>query len=101
MARVQVFQASELSGRGPLADLIVGVLDQLPAHMLVGVVDVDVPRSGVVRNRGDHPREWCVLDEAADVEILSAAEVETDADGQLRVAPEEVLGRHRAIVGCV
>jgi hypothetical protein len=40
-----------------------------------------------------------VLDEAADVEILAFAEVQANANGEVRVPAEQVFQRHRAIVG--
>jgi hypothetical protein len=58
--------------------------------VLVGVVDIDVPRARCVRLTRDRAREGRVLDARSDEDDLPLADVRADPDGDGRVAVEPV-----------
>ena len=57
----QVVDLREHPGRRPAERVLVGVLDPGAAHVLVGVVDVDVAGAPLVRAARDRPHERRVL----------------------------------------
>jgi hypothetical protein len=96
---VQILGVREAPRRRPFEDVVFRVFEHRPPHVLVGVEDVDAPRTCLVRGPRNGPRERRMLDVARDVEVLAGAQVEADADGELRVPAQEVVRRHVAILG--
>ena len=80
--------------RRPREDLLVGVLDHLAAHVLVGVEHVHVPgarpRRPRARSRGPAAR----APRAPDVERLPRGDVGAHPHGELRVALESLVRDH-------
>jgi hypothetical protein len=91
MPLVDVLHPCQRPWRRPLEQVVVGVLDQSPRHELVAVEDVDPASARLVRGLGDRTGERRVLDVAVDVEVLALAEVQANADCELRVPPEKIF----------
>jgi hypothetical protein len=72
--------------RRPRENVVGGVLDQRPPHVLVRVEDVDVTGSCLVRGPRDGTRHVRVLDSAEHLDELAWLDVGADLDGQLGVA---------------
>ena len=85
---VQVLELSERPRRRPFEDVVGRVLEHAAADELVSVKDVDSPRAGGVGRIGRCPGKRCVLDQAADVDVLALADVEADADRELGVSAQ-------------
>ena len=70
------------------------MLDARVAGVLVGVVDVDEPRSPLVRDARDRPHQRRVLDEPVEPEHLPFADVRADLDGEAGVLLETLVRSH-------
>ena len=84
--------------RRPPESVVRRGLDVGAAHVLVGVVDIDVPRTGAVGLACDRARERRVLDERPDRERLPRLEVQPDVHGQACVRLEPRVFRHGATI---
>ena len=84
--------------RRPPERLVGCALDVRAAHVLIGVVDVDVARARAVRLARGGARERRVLDERADAERLPRLQVQADAHGQPRVRVKSLACLHGATI---